>query len=525
MCYPNLIFSEKLSKDISSLIFRFSFTTNVIDHSEILFTMNVKKFTILHSNDMHGDFLSEIRGEGGKLIGGLALLSGYINKVRSEEENVLYVISGDMVQGSIIDSEYKGISTIEIMNYLAPDVVALGNHEFDYGLPHLLFLEKMANFPIVNANLYIKQFNKRLMRPYLILRKAGFDIMFIGIITEKVIDSIKQDELISSFVSLEEASNEVGRITNAYKNDDIDLTILLTHIGFESDIELAGLLRAEWGVDMIIGGHSHTVLEQPYKENNVLIAQAGVGSDQIGRFDIIVDDDTNSIIDYKWQLIPIDNQIAEPDKKLEEYIDSFKQVIDRKYNTIICKLAVELTHPKREVETSLGNLIADAFADIAECDVMLVGSGSIRSKTLGPIVTLNDLRSCFPYDDTLTRYSINGRQLQQVFTYIMRTENRDSEGECYQVNSKVKAVYDDNLHKLISLTICGEQVQENNVYTICLQGYHFKNSVSNLNISQNDLLTSGRSRVISTSAREVLEEYLHNNQNIKKDVEGRLVYI
>ena len=118
--------------------------------------MNTKKFTILHSNDMHGDFFAEDQLEKNKLIGGLSLLSGYINKVRRQEENVLYVISGDMVQGSIIDTEYKGISTIEIMNYLAPDVVALGNHEFDYGLPHLLFLEKMANFPVVNANLYIK---------------------------------------------------------------------------------------------------------------------------------------------------------------------------------------------------------------------------------------------------------------------------------------------------------------------------------------------------------------------------------
>src|SRR4030066_1592121 len=154
--------------------------------------MKTKKFTILHSNDMHGDFLAEVKGEEGKLIGGLSLLSGYINKVRKEEENVLYVISGDMVQGSLIDSEYKGISTIEIANYLAPDVAALGNHEFDYGLPPLLFLEKMANFPIVNANLYIKKYNKRLMNPYLIKEMDGYSIMFIGIITESVMDTLKQ---------------------------------------------------------------------------------------------------------------------------------------------------------------------------------------------------------------------------------------------------------------------------------------------------------------------------------------------
>jgi 5'-nucleotidase len=486
--------------------------------------MKTKKFTILHSNDMHGDFLAEIKGEEGKLIGGLALLSGYINEVRSEEENVLFVISGDMVQGSLIDSEYKGISTIEIMNYLAPDVVALGNHEFDYGLPHLLFLEKIANFPIVNANLYIKQYNKRLMSPYLILRKAGFDIMFTGIITEKVMDSIKQDELIGSFVTLEDASREVGRITNAYKNDDIDLTILLTHIGFESDVELAGLLRQEWGVDIIIGGHSHTILEEPHKENNILIAQAGVGTDQVGRFDIIVDDDTNSIIDYTWQLIPIDDNLAKPDRKLQRYIDSFKEVIDRKYNTITCKLAQELTHPKREEETSLGNLLADAFAQIAECDVMLVGSGSIRSKTLGPIVTLKDLLSCFPYDDTLMRYNVSGDKLTKVFSHIMRPENRNSEGECYQVNGKVKALYNDNVHGLVSLKIDEKLVKHNDLYTLCMQGYHFNNSADYLDISNEELMESGKSRVISTSAQEVLEEYLRNHQNIKRDIEGRLVY-
>ncbi|MFL9452245.1 MULTISPECIES: metallophosphoesterase [Nostocales] len=80
----------------------------------------------------------------------MSLLSGYINQVRREEKNVLFIISGDMLQVSTIDTEYQEISNIEIMNYLAPDVVTLGNHKLGYGLPHLLFLEKMANFPIVN---------------------------------------------------------------------------------------------------------------------------------------------------------------------------------------------------------------------------------------------------------------------------------------------------------------------------------------------------------------------------------------
>ena len=112
-----------------------------------------KKLTILHSNDMHGDFHAEKIDD--KLLGGVAMLSGYVQKVRAEEENVLYTISGDMFRGSVIDSEFKGISTIEIINMLRPDVVTLGNHEVDYGIGHLLFVEKCAKFPIINANLYL----------------------------------------------------------------------------------------------------------------------------------------------------------------------------------------------------------------------------------------------------------------------------------------------------------------------------------------------------------------------------------
>ncbi|MDY6895468.1 MAG: bifunctional UDP-sugar hydrolase/5'-nucleotidase [Thermotogota bacterium] len=486
--------------------------------------MNIKEITILHSNDMHGDFLAEASGTDGDLIGGLALLSGYINEVRKEEENVLFVIAGDMLQGSLIDTEYKGLSTIELMNYLAPDVVTIGNHEIDYGLSHLLFLEKLANFPIVNANLYIKKYNKRLLQPHIIIKIAGLDILFTGIITEKIIDSLKMDELVGSFVSVEEAAHEVGKICNAYKNDDIDLTVLLTHIGYESDLELAKLLKPEWGVDMILGGHTHTFLEKPTEINNILIAQAGVGTNQIGRFDITVDDDTNSIVDYKWKLIPINNDIAEPDEILLAFITSFKEDVDRKYNTLLTKFTEEATHPDRVIETSLGNIFADALAAYAECDVMFLGSGSIRQEKLGPLVTLNDFISCFPYDDTLTKFYINGSKLQRIFAYIMRVENRDGEGECYQVNAGVQAIYDNKDKKLEMLKVGNEEIDKDKSYTICLQNYHLSNCADFLGITEKELQSEKCSKVVSTSVQDSIEEYLRNNQNIKPKLEHRLVY-
>ena len=142
---------------------------------------NLKKLTILHSNDLHGDFLAEKVDK--KLIGGVSRLSGYINKVRNEEKNVIYAIAGDMFRGSLIDSEFQGISTIQIMNLLAPDVVTIGNHEVDYGLAHLLFLEKCATFPIINANMYLKHIGVHLFKSHYIKGIDGMRVLFIGILT------------------------------------------------------------------------------------------------------------------------------------------------------------------------------------------------------------------------------------------------------------------------------------------------------------------------------------------------------
>ena len=198
--------------------------------------------------------------------------------------------------------------------------------------------------------------------------------------------------------------------------------------------------------------------KQPTTVNNVLIAQAESVPTKSAD-SATVDDDTNSIVEWKWQLIPIEEGIAEPDMKLKEYIDSYASEIDRKYNAIICKFTDVMTHPCREVETSLGNLFADALAEIAQCDVMLIGSGSIRSKQLGPAVTLKDYRTCFPFKDYLTRFFITGAQLRRILPTLCAPKPR-RRGECYQVNGKIRAVYNDIAHDLFSLEFEGQPIED-----------------------------------------------------------------
>ena len=482
---------------------------------------NMKRITILHSNDLHGDFLAE--EVDAHLIGGVSMLSGYVGKVRKEEKNAIYCIAGDMFRGSVIDSEFRGISTIEIMNMLAPDVVTIGNHEIDYGIAHLLFLEKCAKFPIINANLHITTNHARMFKPHHVIEIDGMKILFIGILTESVLSMAKKEELIGDFVDIHDAVTEVERICNAYRSMDIDCTVLLTHIGFEEDKQLAAQLDPTLGVDIIIGGHSHTFLEKPEVVNGILITQAGTGTDQIGRFDLEIDTDSNSIHSFQWTSIPITAEHCPRDMALEEILDRYSSVAEDKYARVVTRLKRQLTHPSWYQETELGGFLADVLQESLRLDMMLVGSGSIRVTELGPIVLLSNLTECIPYDDAAIALWVTGAQLKKMILYMLRDEVWDgSHCEFFQFSEGVRIVYDKLSHTLKEFSLHSEQIEDEKIYKIGLQYYFYLNMKEFFSVSREEIAENGKPRRVATSCREVLDEYLSCHQNLDHKIGGRL---
>jgi len=472
---------------------------------------NIKKFIILHSNDLHGDFFEE--HEDGTISGGISRLSGYINRVRRENQNVLYTISGDMFRGSIIDSEYRGISTIELINLIAPDAVTIGNHEIDYGIAHLLFIEKMAKFPILNANLYIKNVQARLFKPYEIIKRDGLNILVIGVITDEIIAATKKDKIIGSLISVEEAAREVERICNNYKHLDIDFTIVLTHIGIEADVELAELIDSRCGVDLILGGHSHTFMEKPVLVNNILIAHAGHGSDYVGRFDVNIDTDNNCIDSYSWKLVSI-NEECPRDYAMEEVLSHYKGQLNSKYERLVTKLDVQLTHPKRNQETSLGNFFADIIQKMLGVDIMLIGSGSIRGESLGPIVSFRCLKEIFPYDQAVYMIHMYGYLFRRFVQYMLREDAFKGTTEFYQFSKGVRIRYSRDSKQLLELSFNGKEIEDDDIFKVGIQSYHFANLHSFLNISYKEAELIRKPRVISTSCLDLIDEYLTTHKQV-----------
>ena len=483
---------------------------------------NIKKLTLLHSNDMHGDFLAEEVDE--QLIGGVSMLSGYVSKVREEEKNSIYCIAGDMFRGSVIDSEFRGISTIEIMNMLSPDVVTIGNHEIDYGISHLLFLEKCAKFPIINANLHITTNNARLFKSHHIIEIDGMRILFIGVLTDTVVSMARKEAFIGGLVDVCDAVAEVERICNAYNSLDIDCTVLLTHIGFEEDKILASQLDPSLGVDIIIGGHSHTLLEKPEIVNGILIAQAGIGTDQIGRFDLEIDTDTNSISGYSWSSIPITDEHCPRDMALEDILNRYKKEVDKKYNRVVTRLKRRMTHPSWYQETEIGGLLADILQESLRLDMMLVGSGSIRLKEMGPIVLFSDLTECLPYDDSAIALWVSGAQLEKMILYMLRDEVWDgAHCEFFQFSRGIRIVYDRETHRLKELSLNGDRIEASKIYKIGLQYYFYLNILDFFSISHEEIEVNAKPRQIASSCREILDEYLSHRQNSDHQISGRLI--
>jgi len=483
----------------------------------------MKQLTILHTNDMHGDFLPEDMN--GIQTGGLKRLSGYVQKTRKENPNTIYAMAGDMFRGSVIDSEYLGLSTIDMVNIMNPDISCIGNHEVDYGIAHLLFLEKCATFPIINANLFITMNNARLFSPCKTIHVDGMNIMFIGILTDEVISSTKTEKVIGSFIDIEEAAKEIGVICDNYKTVDIDVTILLTHIGIEEDRKLAKLLDPDWGIDLIIGGHSHTFMNEPEIVNNIPIVQAGYGTDQIGRFDLIIDDENNRIEKWEWECIPINEHTAPEDPNIQELINHYKDVTDSKYGRIITNLNRKLTHPCRTQETELGNLYADIMQDESSFDIMLFGSGSIRKEEFGPLVTYADLIENTPFDDKVYMVTVTGEQFKKMVLHILRDEAWNGHTEFYQFSKGVHIVYKKSTHELLEFDFNNQPITPDMRLKIALQNYHFINFNEFFGIPFKEVEQNAKPVVVVTSVNNIIEEYMSTHPRLDAHVEGRLVIL
>ena len=250
-----------------------------------------KSLTILYTNDMHSRIEPFDSGKF-KGFGGMSQRASIINEIKKNTDNLLILDAGDIFQGTPYYNIYKGEAEIAMMNKIGYDAATIGNHEFDYGLKELSNQIKKSNFPFIISNYdFDSTVLNNLTIKYKIFNKSGIKIGVFGLGVE--LKGLVPKKLYGDTIYLDPiatAAEYTFLLRNKYKCDFI---ICLSHLGYRyssekvSDIILA---KNSTNIDLIIGGHTHTFLNEPkivknLNGKNVNIVQAGWGGIQIGSID------------------------------------------------------------------------------------------------------------------------------------------------------------------------------------------------------------------------------------------------
>lgn len=376
---------------------------------------DVVELVVLHTNDLHGQLeplpaspVSPVLR--GKPVGGYAHIATMVRNVRREceERKATFLLTdgGDLFQGTPIGNESRGESVVEAMNTLPYDAVAVGNHEFDFGLGSFLRLVERARFPFVCANMAGKRGATGKVRPYVLLSppRAPCKIALIGLVTTTTPDITTR-----GLEDLVTFSDPLSVVRSLLKEVDADLVVLVTHIGRDEDRALAAALP---GVDLILGGHSHTPICE--KVDGTLIVQTHSRGMSLGRADLRVDRDGWKVVSAEGQLLPVDPAATTPDPQVADVITRYGKELNERLGKVIGTLAAPLRRAPGLGSSSAGNWMADVIRAKGEAEIGITNKGGIRCDLEAGPITAGDIYRLMPFENDVVSMDLTGAQLRVI---------------------------------------------------------------------------------------------------------------
>lgn len=382
--------------------------------------------TVLHTNDLHAH--AEPTTVRGKSYGGYARLATMLAKAKAADINPILLDAGDVFQGTLFFNVYVGLADLAFMNTVGYDAMAVGNHEFDRGPQALADFAKLAKFPILSANLDItaEPLLTGLVQPSTVIEVDGQRIGIVGATTEDLPDISSPGPNVKTLPVVP----AVQKAVDALKAQGIDKIIVVTHCGYTVDIENVAQLS---GVDMIVGGHSHSLLGDlvadgfpaplgPYPTvaknkdgDTALIVQGWEWVKVLGRIQVTFDDAGRVKSWTDGRPLLVDESIPD-DKAVSALIAALKKPIADMMNREIGSTAVEI--PRSEPgQGALADMIADAMLAATEragSVVALMNQGGVRSAIDAGPITYGDAIAVQPFNNTLVVLDLTGAEIKQA---------------------------------------------------------------------------------------------------------------
>ncbi|MGD0590723.1 MAG: bifunctional UDP-sugar hydrolase/5'-nucleotidase [Bacteroidota bacterium] len=480
--------------------------------TSIMLPAQPRTITILHTNDIHASFLPHeafwVKQNPKPLVGGFNELSFVVDSIRHVKTATLLLDAGDVMTGNPI-TEYtysgaEGGALFEMMNRIGYEAWTPGNHDFDISSANLYKLTNIAKFPTVSANI-VDTANRFPVnnKEYVIIEKNGMKIGIIGLMSSDFYNLVNQNSSIG--IRILPPIETVQRLAELL-DPQTDVLIALTHEGVDEDSVLAMNVH---GLDIIVGGHSHTRLEQPKKVNNVLIVQTGSNCENLGVLDVTIE--KHHVIAYEGKLLQLWYDSDRPITKLSIFIDSIKTNIDQEYSTIIGTLKTDWIRGD-DGESGIGDFLADAQREAADADVGFMNSAGIRKDLSAGPITKKDIFEILPFRNLLTTFRVTGSQLRSMIETIIKDHgNVQTSGIRCEWQKKENGGIE-----FLKILVNGQPLKDSKTYTGVASDYMMGEAEKYFGIKL------GKMTVLDQTVFSAIENKVRAMKEISSEIEDRI---
>lgn len=480
--------------------------------------MEKKKIVILFTSDVHGKispYNSQDKSYDGK---GYAKVSTVINTVRNEEENVIVIENGDMLQGTplshymLAEKEDKSQihPVISACNTIQYDAAVIGNHEFNYGREKLEKAVNDSSFPWLSANIVKKGTTEPYFgRPYVVKKLDGLTVGILGL-TTKNIPVWEPDRHIERFHFLDPVETAKKWVIYLKDEELADVVVIAYHGGFESDPVTGQYLAVSNGenqgndllaslpeMDVLITGHQHLVY-QAVTEAGTAVIQSGTKGEFVGRIDLDLEKDQEedhyTLVHKETSLIPVkdapaDETILSDIKEIEKEVDDW---LDETLTTLSDPSAMQIEDPMKDVwikEHPMIEWVNKTFLKITGADMASTAFFLTQGMTFGNTLTRRDIHAFYPFANTLVVMEATGEEIRASLEFSSSFLTLDANGRpavseswkyprllSYNYDMWEGIQYTVNLQKpkgerITSLTFNGEALDPNKKYRVATSSY------------------------------------------------------
>lgn len=428
-------------------------------------TASEKDLVLVHTNDVHGRIVEEKGRDKTTSVVGDAKLATVIENERAKKNQTTVVLdAGDAFQGLPISNSTKGEARAEILNKMNYDAMAVGNHEFDFGLDEAKKYKHILKFPLLSSNTYVN--GARLFEASTIVDKdktvKGDEVVVIGVTTPETATKThpKNVQGVTFKDPIPEVLNVVKEIQAKAKatGDDYKTYVVLAHLGVDTttpnewrgstladELSKSPLLKGKRVV--VIDGHSHTVESKTYGDN-VTYNQTGSYLNNIGKVTL----KPNSLLGTPSLIKASETTNVTPNAEVKALVDKIKAKYDAENAVVVVKNSpVELSGTRENVrvrETNLGNVVADSLYEYGQtgfknkADIAVTNGGGLRETIAkDKPITKGSVIAVLPFGNTISQISVTGKDVLAMF--------EKSLGSILQVDKAGKTVLDENGQPLL----------------------------------------------------------------------------